>query len=124
MPWGIASIPLSYDPPVMTPDDLEPTVDDEPIDPDLARVYKMGGRPRRLPNLAGIPIAIVSGQASYHASYDYGTSRFLTSAGVENDHINLVDLGLAGNGHMMMLEKNNHEIADQLLEWLNRNVEG
>ncbi len=124
MPWGIASIPLSYDPPVVTPDDLEPTLDDEPIDPELVRVYKMGGRARRLPNLAGIPIAIVSGQASYHATYDYGTSRFLTSAGVENDHIKLVDLGLKGNGHMMMLEKNNHEIADQLLEWLNRNVEG
>lgn len=123
-PWGIASIPLSYDPPVATPADLEPTLDDKPVDPELVSVYKMGGNARRLPNLAGIPIVIVSGQASYHASYDYGTSRFLTSAGVENDHIELVDLGLEGNGHMMMMEQNNHEIADQLLDWLNRNVDG
>lgn len=121
-PWGITIPPLTFDPPAASPHDLEPTLDDVPLDPERVTVYKMGGRARRLPNLAGIPIVIVSGQASYHATYDYGISRFLTAAGVENDHLNLVDFGLTGNGHMMMLEKNNHQIADQLLAWLNRNI--
>jgi hypothetical protein len=75
---------------------------------------------RRLPNLTGIPILIVAAEASYHAAYDHCTSKFLTQAGVENEFIRLEDEGLTGNGHMIMIEQNNHEVADFLIEWLNQ----
>ena len=35
-----------------------------------------------------------------------------------NDHVRLKDVGIHGNGHMMMLEKNNLEIAAYMDDWL------
>ena len=57
-------------------------------------------------------------EASYHAAYDHLTSAFLTQAGVDHDFFYLADENFKGNGHMVMLEKNNHEIADFMIEWL------
>jgi len=65
---------------------------------------------------------ILSAEASYHAPYDHGTSNFLKQAGVEHDFIRLEDNKIHGNGHMMMLEKNNHQIADFLLEWMRSKI--
>jgi hypothetical protein len=50
-------------------------------------------------------------------------SRYLTQAGVRNTWVNLGDVGIHGNGHMMMLEKNSLEIAAFLAGWLVDNVE-
>lgn len=36
--------------------------------------------------------------------------------------IRLTDKGIRGNGHMMMLEKNNLEIAAVMADWLKENV--
>ena len=86
------------------------------------RCYIQAAPARRLPNLAGIPILILAAEASYHAAYDHATSKYLTQAGVENDFVRLEDVGLPGNGHMIMCESNNHEVADFLLGWLKRRV--
>ena len=67
-------------------------------------------------------ILIVTAEASYHAPYDHCTSQFLRQAGVEHDFIRLADTGIRGNGHMMMLEKNNLEIAAFLRQWLEKRV--
>ena len=45
-------------------------------------------------------------EASYHAPYDHCTVAYLRQAGVRTDLIRLADLGIRGNSHMMMLEKN------------------
>jgi hypothetical protein len=37
--------------------------------------------------------------------------------------VNLGDVGIHGNGHMMMWEENNLEIADFIADWLRDNVE-
>lgn len=37
---------------------------------------------------------------------------------MEHDFIRLSELGIRGNGHMMMLEKNNLEIDSQLERWI------
>jgi hypothetical protein len=37
---------------------------------------------------------------------------------VRNDFIRLAGRGIRGNGHMMMLEKNNLQIAALIAEWL------
>ena len=65
-----------------------------------------------------LPILIVTSQASYHAVYDHCTSEYLSWAGVEHDFVRLPDHGIVGNGHMVMLEKNSHDIAAFLLQWL------
>lgn len=116
--WGITHIPVTFDPPVASPDELAPVLEDTADGPDLVRGYLPGGSPRRLPNLQGIPILLMTAEASYHATYDHCTSKFLTQAGVEHDAVRLADNGLRGNGHMVMLESNNHEAADLMIDWL------
>jgi len=48
--------------------------------------------------------------------------KYLTQAGVKTEFIRLEDKGIKGNGHMVMLEKNNLEIARLLDEWVGQNV--
>jgi hypothetical protein len=65
---------------------------------------------------------LVTGGTSYHADYDHGTVDFLRQAGVRVDFIRLDERGIQGNGHMMMLEANNLEIAACLDEWIVKNL--
>ena len=79
---------------------------DKPDAPDLVRGWQQAEPARKLPNLAGMPILILMAEASYHAAYDHCTATYLTQAGVPNTFMRLGDVGIRGNGHMMMLEKN------------------
>jgi hypothetical protein len=38
------------------------------------------------------------------------------------DFVKLADIGLHGNGHMMMMEKNSDAIAQLIVEWLDKHV--
>jgi len=118
--YGLTRAPLTYDPPITDPAQLKPVLEDAdiPSGPDQLQCYQQSDPPRQLPNLQNIPILILVSEASYHATYDAGTSRFLTRAGVDHDVIALPDKGIHGNGHMVMCEANNHEIADVLIGWL------
>jgi hypothetical protein len=73
---------------------------------------------RKLVNLQNIPILVVSSEASYHAAYDHCTVRYLSQAGVTSTSLRLADIGIHGNGHMMMLEKNSDAIAKAMADWL------
>src|SRR5262249_52756135 len=48
---------------------------------------------------------------------------YLKQAGVPAEEIRLKDLGIHGNGHLMMGEKNNRECLQPILAWLKKNVE-
>ena len=69
-----------------------------------------------------MPIMIMTAEASYHATYDHCTVKFLEQAGVHPTWIKLAGVGIHGNGYMLMLEKNNTEIADVMLRWLSNAV--
>ena len=69
-----------------------------------------------------MPMLIVTSEASYHAGYDHCTSAYLTQAGVKHTFMRLADRGIHGNGHMMMLEKNNQAIARVMAEWVERTI--
>jgi len=121
-PWGLSYTPLTYDPPVTDPAaDLQLRREDSPQGRDL-NVCWFPVTPRRLANLSGIPVMILTAEASYHAPYDHCTSQFLTQVGVRNDHIRLEAKGIHGNGHMMMIEKNNLEVAAVIADWIGKNV--
>jgi hypothetical protein len=77
---------------------------------------------RRLPKLAGIPILILAAESSYHAAYDHCTAKYLEQAGVKNTYVRLEEVGIRGNGHMLMLEKNNLEIAAFIDQWVGKSV--
>ena len=120
--WGITRGPLTFSPAAATPNDLGMTRQAAADGPELVRCWTQGGTPRQLAHLQGIPILIITSEASYHAPYDHCTSKFLAQAGVKHDYVRLPTVGIRGNGHMMMLEKNNMEIAALLHDWAAKNV--
>ena len=115
---GLGDIPISYDPPLAADQTLAFVRADAPARPDLVRCWRQQEPARKLPNLARIPVLIVTSQASYHAPYDDCTAAYLAQASVPVRQLHLVDLGILGNGHMMMIEKNNQAISTVMLDWL------
>jgi pimeloyl-ACP methyl ester carboxylesterase len=119
---GLGDVPLTYDPPLKDGEQLSFVRQDKPDKPDLVRCWSQAAPARKLPNLKTIPILIISSEASYHASYDHCTASYLTQAGVTNTFIHLADIGIHGNGHMMMQEKNSDAIAGVMAEWLGKTL--
>jgi pimeloyl-ACP methyl ester carboxylesterase len=121
-PWGITAVPLTYSPPAADASDLQIVQEEKADGPDLSKCWMQKDPARQLPNLQKIPILIVTSQASYHAAYDHCTMKYLEQVGVRPTWIKLADIGIHGNGHMMMLEKNNLEIAAVMSRWLAKTV--
>lgn len=117
-PWGLTAGPITYSPVVTDPSQLTFVQEDQPDGPGLARCWSQAAPAHQLPTLKGIKILMVSSEASYHAPYDHCTSKYLTQAGVKHDWIKLVDRGIRGNGHDMMVEKNNMAIVAVIGQWL------
>jgi pimeloyl-ACP methyl ester carboxylesterase len=116
--WGITAVPLAYSPAAAKAADLAIVREAKPDAPDLVRCWLQKSPARRLPNLAKVPILVVTSEASYHAPYDHCTVKYLQQAGLQPTWTRLADEGIHGNGHMMMLEKNNMDIAAVMSRWL------
>ena len=121
--WGITNVPITYTPAISDPSELQFEQQPEPDAPGLIRCYLQAGPARQLPRLMGIPILSVAGQASFGSSREHSLAKYLAQAGVTCTFLRLEDIGITGNGHMMMIEKNNLEIATVLAEWITANVE-
>jgi pimeloyl-ACP methyl ester carboxylesterase len=80
----------------------------------------------RFAELARVPVTII------RADFDSATAVTqaqtfvdnLSAAGGRASFIRLPEFGITGNSHMMMLERNNLEIADLVIRWIERNVRG
>ena len=120
--WGTNAVPLSYAPPAEKASDLAIVGEDKADGPNLVRCWMQRAPARQLPKLAKVPILIVTSEASYHAPYDHCTVKYLAQAGVRSTFVRLEEAGIRGNGHMMMLEKNNAEIAAALSSWLTKTL--
>jgi pimeloyl-ACP methyl ester carboxylesterase len=117
--WGISETALTYEPEVTTPSEL--SLEKRPCkNGDRCVTWQQTGTPRKLSRLRGVPVLIVTGEASYHAQYDHGTVEYLTDAGVNVTWLELVTAGISGNGHFMMVELNSREIYEQIEAWLNQ----
>jgi pimeloyl-ACP methyl ester carboxylesterase len=68
--------------------------------------------------LGRVPIAVVTAESSGHEAADRATASFLRSCGADVDELRLGELGLHGNAHAMMLERNNAEIAALITDWI------
>ncbi len=120
--WGITRLPLKFNPPADLPQDLKLVRQTKPDAENLVKCWVQPSPARALTQLKGKPILIVSSHASYHVPYDHCTAKFLSDAGVANTYVRLPDIGIKGNGHMMMLEKNNLEIAQFLSTWVTQHI--
>ncbi|WP_213993473.1 alpha/beta hydrolase [Sodalis sp. dw_96] len=121
-PYGLTQTPLTYDPPLVDASDLKPMEQTKPDQPDIATCWLQGAPVRKLANLAQVPILMVGSAASYHVPFDLCTSKYLTQAGVKNDFIRLPSIGINGNGHFIMLEKNNLQVAKFVDTWMGKNI--
>jgi pimeloyl-ACP methyl ester carboxylesterase len=119
--WGLTQAPLTYEPPITDPSKLRRVTHDPPY-PGRTPLILQEEPARSLPNLRGIPIAIVSGEASWFAHQDGQTVEFLKQAGCDAEHLRLAEHGVHGNGHLMMLEKNSREVLQVILDWLEAKV--
>lgn len=71
-------------------------------------------------NFAGKPILIVTGEhdIDHPREVDGAIADWLDGLGAAAEFCYLPDRGIAGNGHMMMLENNSAEIAALIVEWI------
>jgi pimeloyl-ACP methyl ester carboxylesterase len=119
-PWGLTAIPLHYAPDVTDPSQLSFVQQEKPDAPDLAKCWLQASPARQLPDLQRTPILVMVGEASFHAPYQHCVVKYLEQAGVHPTWLKLGDIGIQGNGHMMMLEKNNLQVADVIIRWLEK----
>lgn len=119
--WGVTATPITYQPPVADPNDLQ-TVP-EPVPGSVHGDGRLFAEPApRLPNLAGIPIAVVTARSSRFAAAGLPTVTVLRQAGCAAELLPLEEHGADGYGHMMMIERDNIEIAALLDRWLENRV--
>jgi len=120
--WGLTSLPLHYDPPVNDPAELRPMLEEKADDPDTVPCYIQQEPAHKLVNMKDIPVLDVSTQASYHRIFDSCIPKWLNQAGVKTQYVKLEDVGITGNEHELMLDKNSDEIAKFFVQWLDKNV--
>ena len=120
--WGLTTQPYRFDPPAATPSDLNVRLEEKSDRPDEARCWMQVEPARKLVNFKDIRVLAISGNGTYHRVYDPCIPKWLNQAGVKTDFVRLEEAGIRGNGHMMMLEKNNDEIIKFIDEWVQKNV--
>ncbi|KAH8089883.1 Alpha/beta hydrolase family-domain-containing protein [Cristinia sonorae] len=115
--WGLTDIPITYSPPLSSPDALnkdkilvnDPVADNFPC-------YAQSPPIRTLPNLAQVPVLVVTSESGWHVISDWCMVRYMREAGMKRvEHVKLGEVGIKGNGHMFFMEKNNIEIVSKVV---------
>ncbi len=122
--YGVCELNMHFDPPVESPADFVLTRCPAERDGEADGWMMAEGHIHKLPGLSQVPVTILTAEASYHTLGDHVTAKVLGQMGVSVDFIRLGDIGIHGNSHFMMLEKNSLEIADLVDNWIMKTVEG
>jgi pimeloyl-ACP methyl ester carboxylesterase len=120
--YGLTNTPLEYAPAVTPESPLEFVQQENPDRPDLSRCWQQTEPARQLPRVGERPVMLLEAEASFYAGYNHCNVAYLQQAGVPVEFIKLADLGIKGNGHMMMMEQNSDEIAQVIAAWLDKAV--
>jgi 3-hydroxyisobutyrate dehydrogenase-like beta-hydroxyacid dehydrogenase/pimeloyl-ACP methyl ester carboxylesterase len=100
--WGLTAAPITFDPPCAT----------------AAQVRAADPATLRVPALKGVPVGLVTGETSVFASFASSIVPFLRNAGANVDHLDLPALGIHGNGHGLIYERNSDEVFEVISHWL------
>jgi hypothetical protein len=83
------------------------------------------GNPAKAAALKDIPVLMVFGDNvdlhprwTAYRKLDLEYAAAVRAAGGKVDVINLPDLGITGNSHMIMMDRNNGAVADVIQKWL------
>ena len=124
--WGLTAAPMTYDPPVTDlsqfklVDHTEPPDSPRPIVP----TYRLQAEPaHKWKNLQKIPIGWLTSEWGAGGS-PVAQVAFLKQVGCPVELLRMRDYGINGNGNLMIMEKNNHEVFALLHGWLDKNVVG
>jgi pimeloyl-ACP methyl ester carboxylesterase len=120
--WGLTTNPFRFDPAINSPSELNVRLEETSDRPDEVRCWMQVEPARKLVNFQDIKVLAISGNGTYHRVYDPCIPKWLNQAGVETDFIRLEDVGISGNGHMMMLERNSDTIAAFIHNWIQENL--
>lgn len=115
--WGVAAVPMTFDPPMSSPSELSLDVHEPPA-PGAPSLVLQNRPARQLSNLAKVPIAVVSGEASVFQFTDGPLVEFLQQAGCDAVHIELAAQGVHGNSHGAMFERNNADVLAVVTRWM------
>ncbi len=122
--WGVTATPMTYDPPVTDVaqfklvDTVTPADSPRPV----VSPFKLQAEPaRKWKNLQGIPMGWLTSEFGGGGSAAAQVS-VLQQVGCSAEMLRLRDYGILGNGNLMLLEKNNHEVFGVLRDWLGRKV--
>jgi pimeloyl-ACP methyl ester carboxylesterase len=122
--WGLTAGPMTYDPPVTDLSQFKLVDRTEPPDSPRPVVasYKLQAEPaHKWKNLQGIPIGWITSEFGGGGS-PVTNVEFLKQVGCQAEMIRLRDFGIYGNGNLMLMEKNNHEVFGVIREWIERKV--
>jgi len=120
--WGLSNAPLHYDPPVKDPAELNPVREEKADGPEVIPCWVQKEPVHKLTNLVNIPVLDVAGEGSYHRPWAHCVAKWLNQAGVKTTFVGLETVGLSGNGHQFMSEKNSAGIAKFFMSWLDKSV--
>lgn len=118
MAWGFASSPIVYDPPVADPSELDLVTEVREDEFGPLPVTLQREPARRLSNLSRFPIAVMTAEASMFLAYDRHLVAALAQGGCDVELVRFADHGVHGNGHAMMLERNNAEALGVVADWV------
>jgi pimeloyl-ACP methyl ester carboxylesterase len=122
--WGLTAAPMTYDPPLTDSAEFQLVDHTEPPDSPrpIVASYKLQAEPaRKWKNLQGIPIGWLTSEFGAGGS-PVANVEFLRQVGCPVELLRLRDYGISGNGNLMLLEKNNHEVFGVIRGWLDRKV--
>ena len=120
--WGLTNARYEYDPPANSPSDLNVVLEPKSDRPDEAVCWMQVEPARKLARWKNIRVFAASASGTYHRVYDPCIPKFLNQAGVKTDFVRFEDVGISGNSHVMMLEKNSDDIIKYITGWLQKNV--
>lgn len=122
--WGLTAAPMTYNPPVTDlsqfklVDHTEPPDSPRPVVP----TYKLQAEPaHKWKNLQEIPIGWLTSEWGAGGS-PVAQVAFLKQVGCSVEMLRLRDYGITGNGNLMIMEKNNHEVFGVIRDWLAKKV--
>ena len=69
-----------------------------------------------------IPFVNIGAQAARDPGLCKNLADAIVAAGGKAEVVELPDVGIFGNSHMMMAEKNSDEIAQFIVDWIDDNV--
>jgi pimeloyl-ACP methyl ester carboxylesterase len=120
--WGITNMPMHYDPPVNSPEDLKTYLEEKSDRPDEVPCYMQKEPVHKLVSLQNMRILSVSAEGTYHRVFDVCIPKWLNQAGVKDEFVRLEDVGIHGNMHEMFLDRNSDVVIKFIDDWIRKNV--